>query len=371
MHKKDYYEILGVVRSASEVEIKKAYRTLAFQFHPDKNPENKEAEEKFKAASEAYEVLSDSEKRQIYDQFGHQGLQGHGFQGFSGVEDIFDSFGDIFEDFFGFSSRGQKGGRPRARRGADLRYDLEIDFMEACFGCEKKIQVVHHILCDACEGSGAEPGTKPTVCPQCGGGGQVRHSQGFFTISTTCSACHGQGTFIAHHCKKCHAQGRIKDSKKLNVKIPPGVDTGIRLMVGGEGEVGEKGGPPGDLYVFLAVKKHDFFERDGETIYCRVLVSMAKAALGGKIMVPTLVGEEEVEISQGAQAGSRLVLKGKGVASLRSRKLGDQIIILDVKTPTKLTKEKKELLEKILELEDEELSQASFESKKKKRGFFG
>ena len=267
--KRDYYEILEVTRTASDGEIKKSYRQLALKYHPDKNPGDHAAEDLFKEASEAYEVLSDNQKRQIYDQFGHQGLQGQGFSGFSGVEDVFETFGDIFEDFFGFSSRRGGGrGQARATRGSDLRYDLEIDFKEAVFGTEKNIRVSKATSCEDCGGSGAKKGTGPTVCSQCQGRGQVRHSQGFFTISTSCPACRGQGSVIGDPCSSCRGQGHVKKTKEIQLKIPAGVDTGIKLMVHGEGEAGERGGSPGDLYVFISVKSHEFFKREGDDLHC-------------------------------------------------------------------------------------------------------
>lgn len=365
--KKDYYEILEVARNAEVVEIKKAYRRLALQFHPDKNPGNRDAEEKFKEASEAYEVLSSPDKRQIYDQFGHQGLQGTGFHGFSGVEDIFESFGDVFEDFFNMGSRRSR--RTRAQKGADLRYDLEIDFMDACFGSSKQIHVVKAVSCATCKGSGAKKGTGPSTCSHCQGTGQVRHSQGFFTISTTCPACGGAGATINDPCTECRGHGLVRETKKLEVKIPAGVDTGIRLMIHGEGEVGERGGPAGDLYVLIHVRAHDFFVREGDDIGGLIPVSMTQASLGAKISVPTLKGEEEVEIPKGLQSGEHVVLKGKGVPNLRSGRPGDQVMTVIVKTPTHLTAAQEELLREFSHLEGGE--EISKDKKKKKRGLFG
>lgn len=363
MSKRDYYQILGVDRSSSGEEIKKAYRRLAVQFHPDKNPDNHEAEEKFKEASEAYEVLSSVDKRQIYDQFGHRGLEGSGFHGFSGVDDVFDSFGDIFEDFFGFSNRG--GGRPsRARRGSDLRTDLEIDFMEACFGVEKQVQISKHAACTTCDGHGSKKGTEPKVCPQCRGHGTVRHVQGFFTISTTCPQCNGAGSFVADPCSDCRGSGKKKESKKINVKIPGGVDSGIRLMVSGEGEAGDRGGPAGDLYVFLHVKAHPFFKRDEENILCEIPVSMVSAALGESITVPTIQGDREVDLPKGTQSGETMVLRELGVPHLRTKRTGDQIIKWIVKTPTALSKAEEDLLAQMRDLH------SKAKPKGKKRGIF-
>ncbi|MBX7148257.1 molecular chaperone DnaJ [bacterium] len=368
--KRDYYEILGITRTVQEIEIKKAYRQKAMEFHPDKNPGNKEAEEKFKEASEAYEVLSDPQKRQIYDQYGHNGLSGTGFHGFSGVDDIFSSFGDIFEDFFGARGGRQGGNRTRARRGADVRYDMEIEFLEACFGTEKNINLSKSITCIECEGNGSEKGTSPELCRQCGGAGQVRHSQGFFTISSTCPACRGEGTRITHPCKECRGAGAIKQSKKLNIKIPAGIDNGIRLMVHGEGEAGEKGGPPGDLYVFVQVKEHDTFEREENNIYSSLSIDMALAALGTTLTVPTIHGEEEVTIPPGTQPGTQITLTHKGVADLRSKKMGDHVLKIDVSIPKKLTAEQKNILQEFAKTTGSSLEKAPETGKKKKKGLF-
>lgn len=371
MIKKDYYEVLGLRRDAEEVEIKKSYRQMAVKYHPDKNPGDKSAEEKFKEAAEAYEVLSHPEKRQIYDQFGHRGLEGVGFTGFTGMEDIFESFGDIFEDFFGFSSG--RGRHSRARAGADLRYDLEIDFMEACFGVEKQINVTRRVVCDACAGNGAQKGTQPQPCPKCRGAGQIAHSQGFFTISTTCPYCQGTGQHIPHPCSACRGTGQVNQSKKLSVKIPPGVDSGVRLLLNGEGEAGERGGPAGDLYVFLRVRPHDYFVRDGENIRTEIPISMVWASLGAKIKAPTIDGDEEVEVPKGTQSGDTMVLRGKGAVHLRTKHRGNQIITFIVQTPKNLTKEQEELLRQFAALsgKDELLKGADQGKKKKKRGFFG
>jgi molecular chaperone DnaJ len=272
--KRDYYEVLGVERNAAESDLKKAYRKLALKFHPDKNPGNREAEEKFKEAAEAYEVLRDAKKRQIYDQYGHQGLEGAGFSGFGGFEDIFSSFGDIFEDFFGFG--GGRRSRSRVNRGADLRYDMQLSFMEAAFGTEKEIDVEKAEMCTACEGSGAAPGTGVETCPQCGGSGQVGRSQGFFTVRTTCGHCRGQGQVIASPCKTCRGQGKVLARKKVSVRIPAGVDNGSRLRLTGEGEAGTYGGPHGDLYVFIHAEEHDFFKRDDTSVLCQIPVSLCR-----------------------------------------------------------------------------------------------
>ncbi len=369
MTKRDYYEILMVARNVDDGELKKAYRQLALKYHPDKNPGDKAAEDKFKEASEAYEVLSNPEKRALYDQFGHSGLQGGGFGGgFSGMEDIFENFGDIFGDLFGMGGRGSS---RRAQRGRDLRYDLEVDFMEACFGSEKEIQVTRNGACDTCQGAGSADGAVKT-CPKCHGAGQVSHTQGFFTIRSTCAYCQGRGSTISNPCTDCRGTGTIKQSKKLSVKIPPGVDSGVRLMLQGEGEAGERGGNAGDLYVFINVKKHDVFIREGDNIICDLRISMPQAALGTQVTLPGLKGEEEIEIPRGIQSGETIVLRGKGVPNLRSRRPGDFIVRVIVETPTSLNAEQEELLKKFIQLRGESVTGIiDSKKKKKKKGFFG
>ncbi len=344
--KRDYYEVLGVERDADKAALKKAYRKLAIKYHPDKNPDNKDAEEKFKEASEAYEVLTNENKRHIYDQFGHQGLEGAGHSGPSGFEDIFSSFGDIFEDFFGFG--GGRGGRgdARTRRGADLRYDMTIDFIEAAFGTEKTISIPKRVACDACEGTGAAKGTSAETCSHCQGSGQFIQSQGFFKVKTACPYCKGRGTFIPNPCPKCRGNGRMEITRKVQVKIPAGVDVGSKLRLNGEGEASPvPNGPPGDLYVVINVKPHKFFQRDGTDIVCAIDISFVQAALGDEIKVPTLVGEEKLQIPKGTQYGDAFTLRGEGIASLRSGRRGDQIIKVIIKTPTKLSAKQRELLE--------------------------
>jgi len=348
MEERDYYKILGVQRHASEDEIKKSYRKIAMQYHPDRNPGNKEAEEKFKVASEAYEVLRDPEKRQIYDHYGIEGLRGTGFTGFRGFEDIFSAFGDIFEDFFGFGTTYRR--RTKARPGADLRYDLKISFYEAAFGKETEIEIPKTGLCQTCGGTGAKPGTHPTNCPNCKGAGQVTRSQGFFTISTTCNQCRGEGTIISHPCKECRGLGKVKTTKKVQIKIPPGVDTGAKLRIRGEGEEGERGGAPGDLFVFLYVEPHDFFSRDGDDIICRIPISFTQAALGAEIEVPTLNGRKKLTIPKGTEAGEIFRLKGEGFPRLRGYGKGDQVVQVIVKTPKNLTKRQEEILREFEEI---------------------
>lgn len=367
MEKRDYYEVLGITRGASEQDIKKSYRQMAMQYHPDRNPGNREAEDKFKEAAEAYEVLADPEKRKIFDAYGHAGLSGQGFSGFNDVNDIFSSFGSIFEDFFGFSQGGgqQRGGR-RARKGADLRYDLVLDFEEAAFGVEKQIEYDRDISCGTCKGEKAEPGGKKP-CTTCGGVGQVRRSQGFFSVATACPSCQGEGEMITQPCKPCKGRGRVKESKKVSVKIPPGVDQGVRLRVSAEGQGGGGGGPAGDLYVFLQVKESPHFERDGSDLVYAAKISMVQAALGCKLSVPTLGSgnELEVEVPPGVQHAHRLTVAGEGIPRLKGIGRGDLIIELDVEIPSKLSKEQRDLLVRFAELSGEKVNtgNANFFSK--------
>lgn len=358
--KRDYYEVLGVPRNATPQEIKSAYRRLAVKYHPDKNAGDKEAEEKFKEAAEAYSVLSDSQKRAQYDRFGH-GAFGTG-QGFGGFDpDIFGDFSDILGDFFGFgdifgSSRRRT--RSRAQRGADLRYDLTISFEEAVFGVKTKLKIPREEDCTSCSGTGADPDGGTAVCSACRGQGQVRYQQGFFTISRTCSNCHGTGRVIQKPCQECRGRGRVPKEKTLEVRIPAGVDNGSRLRIAGEGEAGIGGGPPGDLYVVISVKEHPFFKRQGENIYCEVPITFSQAALGAEIKVPTLEGEEKIRVPEGTQTGSVFRLKGRGAVSLNGRGKGDQLVTVTVVTPTKLSREQRELFKKLAELSSEEKSQS-------------
>jgi len=353
MTKRDYYEILGVPPNADDGEIKKAYRQLALKYHPDRNPGNKEAEERFKEASEAYEVIRDPEKRSLYDRFGHEGLRGTGFSGFSGFEDIFSSFSDIFEDFFGFGTGRRRATAPK--KGADLRYDLTISFMDAVLGKEKEIEIERFEVCGTCKATGIQPGTKKETCAACRGSGQVIHSQGFFTLRTTCSRCRGQGFFIPHPCENCRGTGKVKKPKKIPLKIPAGVDTGSRLRVSGEGMEGERGGRPGDLYVVLNVEPHPFFERQGDDVLCQIPISFPQAALGAEMEVPTLNGSKKLTIPPGTQSGEVFTLRSLGIPHLHGFGKGDQHIHVVVKIPTKLNKRQKELLKEFAALEGKEV----------------
>jgi molecular chaperone DnaJ len=342
MAKRDYYEVLGVMRNANEADIKKAYRQLALQYHPDRNPGDKDSEEKFKEASEAYEVLRDPEKRDLYDRFGHEGLSRTGFSGFAGFEDIFSSFGDIFEDFFGMGTGRRRSAGPR--KGPDYRYDLTISFLDAALGKEMEIEFERLENCGTCKGVGAQPGSKKENCPACKGTGQVTHSQGFFTLRTTCSRCRGQGSFIPHPCKDCRGTGRVKKPKKIPIKIPAGVDSGSRLKITGDGGEGDRGGRLGDLYVVLHVEPHPFFERHEDDVLCQIPISFVQAALGEEMEVPTLNGSKKITIPPGTQSDQVFTLRGQGISHLDGFGKGDQHVQVTVKIPTNLNKRQKELL---------------------------
>ena len=349
--KRDYYEILGVVRNADDNEMKAKYRKVALKYHPDRNPDNKEAEENFKEAAEAYAVLRDPEKRKIYDQYGHKGLQGTGFSGF---DDIFSSFGDIFDEFFGFG--GSRRSRTTARRGSDLRYDLSISFTEAAFGVEREIEIEKMEGCSTCEATGCAPGTHPQDCRYCGGSGQSSQTQGFFVIRTTCPQCRGEGRSIPHPCPECRGSGQIERNKKVSVQLPAGVDTGSRLRLTGEGESGARGGPPGDLYIFVRVAPHEFFKRNNDDVICQIPVSFVDASLGVDMSVPTLSGEKELHIPKGTQPGEVFRFRREGIPSLGGYGKGDQIIQVMVKTPTGLSKKQQELLREFGKLESSKVS---------------
>ena len=345
MSKRDYYEVLGVNRDAGDDEIKKAYRKLAMKFHPDRNPDNKDAEEKFKEAKEAYEMLSDPQKKAAYDRYGHAGVDpsmgaGPGAQGFEGG--FADAFGDIFGDLFG--GGGGRGGRSNVYRGADLRYNLEITLEEAARGAEKTIRIPTVEECGTCHGSGAKPGTHPKPCPTCQGHGQVRVQQGFFSIQQTCPKCHGSGKIIPDPCRDCGGAGRTKKQKTLEVKIPAGIDDGMRLRHAGHGEPGVNGGPPGDLYVEIHIRKHAVFERDHDDLHCEMPISITTAALGGEIEIPTLEGMARLKIPAETQSGKVFRLRGKGIKNVRSHVHGDLMCHVVVETPVSLTERQKELL---------------------------
>ena len=349
MAKKEFYDLLGINRDASDDDIKKAYRKMAMKYHPDRNPDSKDAEEKFKEIKEAYEVLSDSQKRATYDQYGHAGLEQNA-GGFGGGGAGFGGFGDAFSDIFGdiFGGRagtaGGNGGRGNVYRGSDLRYNMEITLEEAARGCEKQIRIPAVDSCEACDGSGAKSGTSPKTCPTCGGQGQVRMQQGFFSIQQTCPTCHGNGRVIADPCGVCNGSGRVKKSKTLNVKVPVGVDNGDRIRLSGEGEPGVNGGPHGDLYVVTHIKEHSVFQRDGQNLHCEMPISFATAALGGEIEIPTLEGVAKLKIPAETQSGQVFRLRSKGIRPLRGTTQGDLMCHVVVETPIKLTERQRQLL---------------------------
>ena len=338
MSKRDYYEVLGLNRDANDEAIKKAYRKLAMKFHPDRNPGDQTAEGKFKEVKEAYEVLSDEQKRALYDQYGHAGVDGAAAGGGGGAGGFAEAFGDIFSDIFG------GGRRSGPYRGADLRYDLEITLEEAARGTETRIRIPTMANCETCHGSGAKPGTQPSTCPTCNGAGQVRMQQGFFSIQQTCPRCHGSGRVVSDPCRDCKGAGRVKHHKTLQVKIPAGVDTGDRIRLSGEGEPGSAGAPPGNLYVQIQIKEHALFKRDEDHLHCEMPVSFLTAALGGEIEIPTLDGSALVKVPPETQTGKVFRLRGKGIRGVRSRAPGDLFCHVVVETPVNLTDRQKELL---------------------------
>lgn len=362
MAKRDYYEVLGVSRGASADEMKKAYRQKAKELHPDRNAGNPNAESQFKEVNEAYEVLKDADKKAAYDRFGHAAFEGGmgggarpggGFNG--GNADFASAFSDVFEDLFG-DFMGGRGGQPRSRaqRGSDLRYNLRVSLEEAFTGIQKTINVPSSQTCEVCRGTGAEGGAEPTTCPTCSGMGKVRAQQGFFTVERTCPTCSGMGQIIKNPCRSCGGQGRIEKDRALSVNIPAGVETGTRIRLAGEGEAGLRGGPSGDLYIFIEVKEHAIFQRDGAHLFCRVPVSMITAALGGEVEVPTIDGgRSRVKVPAGAQSGKQMRLRGKGMPALRGGATGDMVIEMAVETPVNLTSRQKELLHEFEKLSEE------------------
>ncbi len=367
--KRDYYEVLGVGKTASETEIKQAYRKLARQHHPDVNPGDKEAEAKFKEATEAYDVLSDGDKRARYDQFGHAGVDPNQAGGFGGGFDMGGGFGDIFDMFFGGGGGGQRRNGPQ--RGSDLRYDMTLSFEEAAFGTEKEIEIPRMESCSDCQGSGAAAGTHPTTCPQCRGAGQVKTAQrtpfGQFQTVRTCPQCHGEGKIISSPCKTCNGQGKVRHVKTLKINIPVGSEDGLSLRLNGDGEAGTRGGPPGDLYIVLHVKPHKFFDREGNDVFCEVPITFVQAALGAEIDVPTLDGAVKMKIPEGTQTSTVFRLKGHGIPYRRGSGRGDQHVRVMVATPTKLTEKQKELLREFGEAasEQQQMGKKSFFDKVK------
>ena len=349
--KRDFYEILGVAKNANDDEIKKAYRKLAMKYHPDRNPDNKEAEEKFKEAKAAYEILSDGDKRAAYDRYGHAGVDpnmGGGAPGGGGFADFSEAFGDIFGEIFGGGGRrGGGGGGNNVYRGADLRYNMDVTLEQAAAGMETQIRVPSWDECGVCKGSGAKPGTRPQTCGTCGGAGVVRMQQGFFSVQQTCPKCHGSGKIIPDPCQSCDGVGRVKSTKTLEVRIPAGIDDGMRIRLTGKGEPGVNGGPPGDLYVEVRIKEHPVFQREGDDLHCEMPVSIVQAALGGEIEIPTLNGKASFSIPEGTQTGKTFRLRGKGIKGVRSSYPGDLFCHVVVETPIKLSDKQKEMLREL------------------------
>jgi len=358
MSKRDYYEVLGVARDATEADLKKAYRRVAMKHHPDRNPDNKESEELFKEANEAFEVLSDSEKKARYDQFGHAGVNQQGGGG-AGAGDFGDIFSDIFGDIFsGAGGARAGGGRAGVRKGADLRYNLELDLEDAVKGTTVKIRIPTAVVCSTCDGSGAKKGSAPVDCTSCNGVGQVRMQQGFFSVQQTCPRCHGSGKQIKDPCNTCHGRGQVEEQKTLSVKVPAGVDEGDRIRLTGEGQAGTNGGPPGDLYVQVHMREHKLFVRDGRDLHCEIPISFVDAALGGELEVPTLDGRVKLKIPAETQTGKLFRLRGKGVTSVRGGSAGDLLCRVVVETPVQLTRRQKELLQEFQTIGESEGSQS-------------
>jgi molecular chaperone DnaJ len=361
MAKRDYYEILGASRGASAEELKKAYRTKAKELHPDRNSDNPNAEAQFKEINEAYDVLKDADKKAAYDRYGHAAFEGGGGggqrgYGGGGQGDFASAFSDVFEDLFGdfMGGRGAGGGRSRAQRGSDLRYNLKVTLEEAFAGVQKTISVPTSVACDTCRGTGAEGGAEPVTCPTCSGMGKVRAQQGFFTVERTCPTCSGMGQIVKNPCKSCGGHGRTEKERSLSVNIPAGVETGTRIRLAGEGEAGMRGGPTGDLYIFIEVKEHALFQRDGVHLFCRVPISIATAALGGEVEVPTIDGgKSRVKVPAGSQTGKQMRLRAKGMPALRGGGSGDMLIELAVETPVNLTARQKEILREFADLSEE------------------
>jgi len=355
LSKRDYYDVLGVPKGSEQEALKKAYRSKAKELHPDRNSDNPNAEAQFKEVNEAYEVLKDADKKAAYDRYGHAAFEGGGGgQGFGGGGDFSSAFSDVFDDLFGDFMGGGRGGRQQKSRGSDLRYNLSISLAEAFAGLQKTINVPSAVSCGSCNGSGAAGGSSPTTCPTCSGLGKVRATQGFFTVERGCPTCSGVGQIIKNPCSSCGGQGTQKKDRALNVNVPPGVETGTRIRLAGEGETGPRGGVSGDLYIFIEVSKHKIFERDGLNLFCRVPVSMAKASLGGEVEVPTIDGgRSRVRIPAGSQSGRQMRLKGKGMPAIKTSQKGDMFIEMAVETPVNLTVRQKELLEEFEQLSED------------------
>ena len=354
MSKRDYYDVLGVPKGSQADAIKKAYRTKAKELHPDRNSDNPNAESQFKEVNEAYEVLKDVDKKAAYDRYGHAAFEGGGGQGFGGGGDFSSAFSDVFDDLFGDFMGGGRGGRKQQSRGSDLRYNLSISLEEAFAGLQKTINIPSAVACGSCNGTGAAGGSSPTTCPTCSGLGKVRATQGFFTVERGCPTCSGVGQIIKNPCSSCGGQGTQKKDKALSVNVPPGVETGTRIRLAGEGETAPRGGVSGDLYIFIEVSKHKIFERDGLNLFCRVPVSMAKASLGGEVEVPTIDGgRSRVRIPAGSQSGRQMRLKGKGMPAIKTIQKGDMFIEMAVETPVNLTAKQKELLQEFDELSED------------------